>query len=479
MSHAAAFLLQNYTVLKTLKESALGTTELVLGRDQKVYVRKCLYNGAYPVETVRGLKQQNLSHIIHAVRAEDKAYLIEEYFEGETLDTVLRKKGCLDERTVIAIAEQVCEALLYLHQHNLVHRDVKPANILRQSNGQIRLIDLGSVRLCTAHGAGDTVALGTQGYAAPEQYGLQSTDFRADVYALGVTLKELLGTGYEGRLNEVIDSCTHFMRGYRYDSIAKVKRALFFAKYYRSLRLGLLGLLVTVLGVGAFFYLRLAPEGAVPTPKAVEKAVPTTPAPDTPKQETASPKAPAVPETKAEPATSPEQTTQPKAASETKLKPQPQARLQLNIKGFNLSFYKLPGHPADKMLIDEAKARGAWPITSNSSAVMPYWEIITKGDLSNPTFTFQFHGIAFKGGNMQYGDIFSQKSWSVDNPDGWSTTVRLEEKGTVSSPSKLYLVNVQKWFWFTNVANPTVTVTVQADNVETTTNEYPIKILDF
>ena len=442
-------------------------------------MRKCLHNAAYPVEAVRGLKHENLSHIIHAVAAEDRAYLIEEYFEGETLDNVLKSKGYLDEQRVISIAEQVCEALLYLHKHNLVHRDVKPANILRQSNGQIRLIDLGSVRLCTAHGAGDTVALGTQGYAAPEQYGIESTDFRADVYALGVTMKELLGAGYEGRLNDVIDGCTRFMRGYRYDNIAKVKRALFFAKYYNSLRLGLLGLLVLVLGVGAFFYLRPAPEGSVPTPKAVENAVPTTPALDTSKQETASPKAPAVPETKAEPATSKEQSVQPKAASGTKLKPQPQARLQLNIKGFNLSFYKLPGHPADKMLIDEAKAKGAWPLTSNSSTASPNWEIITKGDLINPTFTFQFHGIALKGRNMQYGDSIGQKSWSVDNPGGWSSTVRLVEKGTVSCPRKLYLVNVQKWFWFTSAANPSVTVTVQADNAETTIKEYPITILDF
>ena len=123
MSHAAAFILQKYIVLKTLKKSDLGTTELVLGRDQKVYVRKCLHNAAYPVEAVRGLKHKNLSHIIHAVAAEDKAYLIEEYFEGETLDTVLGKKGCLDEKSVIAVAEQICDALLYLHQHNLVHRD--------------------------------------------------------------------------------------------------------------------------------------------------------------------------------------------------------------------------------------------------------------------------------------------------------------------------------------------------------------------
>ena len=482
MGHAAAFILQNYIVVKTLKQSVLGTTELVLGQNQKVYVRKCLFNAGYPVEAVRGLKQQNLSHIIHAVRSEDQTYLIEEYFEGETLDNILRSKGYLDERSVISIAEQVCEALLYLHQHNLVHRDVKPANILLQSNGHIRLIDLGSARLCSVHEAGDTVVIGTQGYAAPEQYGLQSTDFRADVYALGVTMKELLGADYEGRLNDVIDGCTRFIRGYRYDSIAKVKRALFFVKYYRSLRMGLLGLLVVALGVCAFFYLRPAPEGAAPTPKAVEKTVPTTPALDKQKQEVEPPKATEAPEANQEPVAPKEQAAQKrssKASLEKKMTPQPQAKLQLDIKAANLSFYKAFEHPSDKELIDEAKAKGAWPISSNSSAVTPYWEIITEGNLSNPVFTFTFHGIAFKGINMKYGDSISQKSWSLDNPDGWSTTVRLAETGTPQAPREIYLVNVHKWFWFTNVAKPYVTVTVQADNAETTTKEYPIQILDF
>ena len=474
MSHAAAFILQKYIVLKTLKKSDLGTTELVLGRDQKVYVRKCLHNAAYPVEAVRGLKHKNLSHIIHAVAAEDKAYLIEEYFEGETLDTVLGKKGCLDEKSVIAVAEQICDALLYLHQHNLVHRDVKPANILRQSNGQIRLIDLGSVRLCTAHGAGDTVALGTQGYAAPEQYGLETTDFRADVYALGVTMKELLGASYEGRLNDVIDGCTRFMRGYRYDNIAKVKRALFFAKYYNSLRMAGIGLLVTVLGIGAYCYLRPAPERPLPVPKPVEETAPVV---GPKKQETKKP-TDAQDKSKAEPADK-VQTEQTKPVAPPEVTPQPQAKLQLEIKAANLSFYKLPEHPSNRMLIDEAKAKGAWPVSSNSSTALPYWEIISKGDLINPAFTFQFHGIAVKGRNMQYGDSISQKSWSVDNPGGWSSTVRLVEKGTVEGSRKLYLVNVHKWFWFTSAANPTVTVTVQADNAETTTNEYSIKILDF
>lgn len=485
MGHAAAFILQNYIVVKTLKQSALGTTELVLGQNQKVYVRKCLFNAGYPVEAVRGLKQQNLSHIIHAVRSEDKTYLIEEYFEGETLDNILRSKGYLDERSVISIAEQVCEALLYLHQHNLVHRDVKPANILLQSNGHIRLIDLGSARLCSVHEAGDTVVIGTQGYAAPEQYGLQSTDFRADVYALGVTMKELLGADYEGRLNDVIDGCTRFIRGYRYDSIAKVKRALFFVKYYRSLRMGLLGLLVVALGVCAFFYLRPAPEGAAPTPKAVEKTVPTTPALDKQKQEVEPPKATEVSEVNQEPVAPKEQAAETKASKaskaspEIKMTPKSQARLQLGIKASNLSFYKAFEHPSDKMLFDEAKAKGAWPISTNSSAVLPYWEFVYKGDLKNPIFTFRFHGIALKGRNMSYSDSVSQKKWSLDNPDGWSTTVRLAEIGPATGPIKIYLPVVHKWFWFTNVAKPYVTVTVQADNAETITKEYPIQILDF
>ena len=298
-------------------------------------------------------------------------------------------------------------------------------------------------------------------------------------------MKELLGTDYEGPLNDVIDGCTRFIRGYRYDSIAKVKRALFFVKYYRSLRMGLLGLLVVALGVCAFFYLRPALEGAAPTPKAVEKTVPTTPALDKQKQNVEPPKATEAPDAKHEPVAPQEQAAEtkaskaPKTSPEIKMTPQPQAGLQLDIKGFNLSFYKFFGHPSDKELIDEAQAKGAWPISSNSSTALPYWEIVYKGDLINPIFTFQFQGIAFKGTNMQYGDSLSQKNWSVDNPNGWSTTVRLAETGRGQGPHKIYLVNVHKWFWFTNVAKPYVTVTVQADNAETMTKEYPIKILDF
>lgn len=481
MGNAEAFILQKYTVVETLKESALGRTELVLGRDQRVYVRKCIYNPSYPVEAVRGLQHKHLSHIVHAVHAEDKVYLIEEYFEGESLAVLLKKKGNLPEQAVIDIAQQICEALQYLHQHNLVHRDVKPGNILRQGNGQIRLIDLGSVRLCTTHEAGDTMALGTMGYAAPEQYGLESTDFRADIYALGVTIQTLLGPNYKGSLHEVIDGCTRFMRGYRYDSIAKVKRALFYAKYHRCLRLGLLSLLVAGLSLGAYYYFRPAYENNLPEPKPVEKTVPSNPVTESKVKEVEVSQEAKPTETRdkqnAEHAAK-AQAERTKPIAPPKVAPEPPAKLQLEVKGANLKFYKIFGHPSDKELIDEAKAKGAWPISSNSSNAEPYWEIITKGALINPIFTFQFHGIAFNGIEMQYSDVIGQKKWSLDNPGGWSTRVRLAETGTMDGPMKIYLANVHKWFWFTNVTNPKVTVTVQADNAVKKVVEFPITILD-
>ena len=212
----------------------------------------------------------------------------------------------------------------------------------------------------------------------------------------------------------------------------------------------------------------------MPVPKPVEATAPVV---EPKKQETKKP-TDARDKSKAEPADK-VQTEQTKPVAPPEVTPQPQAKLQLEVKAANLSFYKLPEHPSNRMLIDEAKAKGPLPVSSNSSTALPYWEIISKGDLINPTFTFQFHGIAVKGRNMQYGDSISQKSWSVDNPGGWSTTVRLVEKGTVSGSRKLYLVNVQKWFCFTGAANPTVTLTVQADNAETTIKEYTITISDF
>jgi len=89
---------------------------------------------------------------------------------------------------------QLCIVLDYLHSHHppIVFRDLKPANIMRTPTGQLYLIDFGIARYFKPGQAKDTVALGSLGYAAPEQYGKAQTTPRADIYGLGAVLHQLL-----------------------------------------------------------------------------------------------------------------------------------------------------------------------------------------------------------------------------------------------------------------------------------------------
>src|SRR5205823_7485733 len=97
---------------------------------------------------------------------------------------------------VLNIGIQLCTVLHYLHsqQPAIVFRDLKPANIMRTSTGQLYLIDFGIARYFKPGQAKDTVALGSPGYAAPEQYGKAQTTPRADIYSLGAVLHQLLTT---------------------------------------------------------------------------------------------------------------------------------------------------------------------------------------------------------------------------------------------------------------------------------------------
>jgi len=119
--------------------------------------------------------------------------LVMEYIAGETLDTKLLVHGPFEEEQVRAWALALCPVLSYLHAQTppVVFRDLKPANIMVQPDGRVRLIDFGIARLFKPQQKADTVALGTSGYASPEHYTGQ-TDARSDIYSLGATLHHLL-----------------------------------------------------------------------------------------------------------------------------------------------------------------------------------------------------------------------------------------------------------------------------------------------
>jgi serine/threonine-protein kinase len=117
-----------------------------------------------------------------------------EYLEGQTLSELLRSVRPLPEPDAVKIASRICEALDYMHQRGVVHRDLKPQNIMLCNDGTIRIMDFGIAR---AQGArrltfvGFTPAMGTPDYMAPEQVRGSRGDQKTDIYSLGAILYEM------------------------------------------------------------------------------------------------------------------------------------------------------------------------------------------------------------------------------------------------------------------------------------------------
>lgn len=196
---------------------------------------------------MKKLDHTSLPRIVDIIDKESVIYVVMDYIEGETLGDVLKAYGAQPQETVIEWAKQLCKVLDYLHTQNppIIYRDMKPANIMLQPNGNVKLIDFGIAREYKEQNLADTVSLGTKGYAAPEQFGGKGqTDARTDVYCLGVTLYHLL-TGqnpceppYEiypirywnpqlsSGLETVILKCTQMNPEDRYQSCAELLYAL-------------------------------------------------------------------------------------------------------------------------------------------------------------------------------------------------------------------------------------------------------------
>ena len=146
-----------------------------------------------------------LAHLRHAhlVRVTDffeeagNAYLVMNFVEGESLADCLKREGALAEKQVLAWAEQLLDALAYCHSQGVLHRDVKPQNVIICPDGRAMLVDFGLAKLWDPHDSRTQTAMrgmGTPEYAPPEQYdvGVGHTDHRSDVYSLGATLYHAL-----------------------------------------------------------------------------------------------------------------------------------------------------------------------------------------------------------------------------------------------------------------------------------------------
>lgn len=126
---------------------------------------------------------------------DDNLYLVMEYIDGQTLESVIKKESPIEEARVVDWFTQVCEILVYLHslETPIVYRDLKPSNIMLEESGRVRLIDFGIAQEYAGEATKAEVAALTRGYAAPEQYSRKYLlDVRTDIYALGVTMHYIL-----------------------------------------------------------------------------------------------------------------------------------------------------------------------------------------------------------------------------------------------------------------------------------------------
>jgi eukaryotic-like serine/threonine-protein kinase len=141
---------------------------------------------------VAQLTHPNIVTVIDRGEQEGRQFIVFEFVEGQNLKE-LSAQGPLDPREAIRLALQVARALSFAHERGLVHRDVKPQNVLLNEDGQAKVTDFGIARSLDVHGVTQTgTVLGTSDYIAPEQARGQKVDPRTDIYSLGAVLYELL-----------------------------------------------------------------------------------------------------------------------------------------------------------------------------------------------------------------------------------------------------------------------------------------------
>jgi len=150
------------------------------------------------------LKDPHIPRIYGQFTDPEHWYVVMDFIEGETLEQyrVKAQGACLPLTQVLDLGIQLCTVLDYLHHHQppIIFRDVKPANIMLTPDGNLYLIDFGVARYFKPGKARDTTALGSPGFAAPEQYGKAQTTPQSDMYGLGATLYQLL-TGIDPSLS--------------------------------------------------------------------------------------------------------------------------------------------------------------------------------------------------------------------------------------------------------------------------------------
>ncbi len=178
---------KQWAVKEIKNDGSKSTTTLLKGLEREANILK---NVDHPV----------LPRIVDIINQEGTIYVVMDFIEGATIQDRLKKEGAQPQELVIEWGLQLASALDYLHNMNppVIYRDMKPSNVMIKPEGGVKLIDFGTAKEYVIENNADTTALGTRGYAAPEQFGdskgrgIYKTDARTDIYNLGATLYHIV-----------------------------------------------------------------------------------------------------------------------------------------------------------------------------------------------------------------------------------------------------------------------------------------------
>lgn len=217
----------------------------------RMAVEKHLLGDFRIYEQLQALPHLYLPKLYAVSYTENETIVWEENITGKSLEQIPAT-----EKQVTKWLFELCDVLRFLHQHHILHRDIKPSNLLLGSDGHIRLIDFDAAREEKEQAEMDTRLLGTRGYAPPEQYGFAQTDERTDIYALGVTARELLGkAAKKRRWKHILKKCTALEPKKRYHHVWQITWAIRFGQIRRRLLYPLvLAWLVLVTGFAVWSY---------------------------------------------------------------------------------------------------------------------------------------------------------------------------------------------------------------------------------
>jgi serine/threonine protein kinase/Flp pilus assembly protein TadD len=196
---------RRYQIIEELGRGGMGKVYKVLDTEIKERVALKLLNPeiAADQQTIerfrnelkfaRTISHRNVCRMHDLGREEGTYFITMEYVPGEDLKRLIRKVGQFSPGKAVFIAKQICEGLAEAHRHGVVHRDLKPHNIMVDEEGNVRIMDFGIARTTKAKGiTGSGMMIGTPEYMSPEQVEGKDTDQRSDIYSLGIILYEML-----------------------------------------------------------------------------------------------------------------------------------------------------------------------------------------------------------------------------------------------------------------------------------------------